>query len=72
MRSEDARITLDPSSDGPVLIRYVDSSGYRAYEWARLVGVERYNERPCYCVEFLDGAEDWWVIADPSATYEFR
>lgn len=46
--------------------------GFRSGEWARvLTTVESYG-RPCWLVQFPDGALDEWVIEDPNAGYEVR
>jgi hypothetical protein len=58
--------------DKPILIRSTHLFAFRSGEWARLVGVERIGNRPCYLVEFLDGDDDEWAINDPAAGYEFR
>lgn len=47
--------------------------GYRPGTWFEVVGVQFYNERPCYLVHIDDeGKEiDHWPIYDASDPYEF-
>lgn len=52
-------------------IRSCHWAQYRRGEWARIVMVVEARERPCYLVEFIDGATDLWVVDDPAAAYEF-
>lgn len=50
-------------------IRHTDPRGYRSGEWARIIGVERVQDRVCFEVEFIDGATDFWPVIDQG--YEF-
>jgi hypothetical protein len=55
-----------------VQVRQIHPYGFRSGQWARvLTTVESYN-RPCWLVQFPDGALDEWVIEDPIAEYEVR
>lgn len=53
-------------------VRQTHPYGFRSGQWARaLTTVESFG-RPCWLVEFPDGAQDWWPIEDANAGYEVR
>ena len=59
-------------------IRTTAPWGFRSGDWAEIVGVRmvlpedgRTGYRPCFVIRFQDGVEDFYVINDEDAHYEF-
>jgi len=62
----------------PFFIRCTHPAGFRSGQWARVTGIGlfpnakgRAELRPCYLVEFVDGAGDYWPVYDDDAGYQF-
>jgi hypothetical protein len=54
-------------------VRHTHPFGFRAGEWAEILGVAMAHGQLCWHVRFEDdGAEDLWVIVDELEPYEFR
>lgn len=53
-------------------VRATHPAGFRSGEWARVLTTVESRGRPCWLVEFPDGAQDWWPIEDADAGYEVR
>lgn len=55
-----------------MLIRGTHPYVFRSGKWATLINIVIYNNRECYHVIFPDDREDYWVVADTMAGYEFK
>jgi hypothetical protein len=53
-------------------VRQTHPYGFRSGEWAHVLTTVTSRGRPCWLVQFPDGATDFWVIADADAGYEVR
>jgi len=53
-------------------IRGTHQYSFRSGQWADLVALVWFNDRPCYEVRFEDGYVDEWPIIDSSDPYEIR
>lgn len=64
--------STDPRRRIGQLIRVASRTHWSYGRWATIVAVVPSLERPCWMVEFSDGAPDVWPIYDSDNDYEFQ
>lgn len=63
------------ASQAPLWVRHTHPWGFRAGQWAQVLGIRSMRmqgvDRPKYLVRFPDGFEDQWAVYDDLEPYEF-